>query len=422
MLGPILLFFLFLALSALFSSSETAYIGANPHTVDYLEKKGSRRAGQVRRILARVDDFLATILIGNTLANAAAAAVATSVFVALVPDRRGAVLLSTAATTLFLLLFSEFNPKVYAAHHPIKLSFFLAPLVRFFMVLLWPLVKAFTFLTTALFWRKSGRPQAGARGAMTEDEARHLLTSGLKGLPAHRRHMISEIFELAARPVKEIMIPRTRLKAIEIGASRDQILEAILQEGFSRFPVYRGRMDHIEGLVYTKDLIPFLAAGKPFELAALLRKPFFLPESASVEKALLQMQDRAVHMAFVVDEFGNMEGIVTLEDILEEIVGDIRDEYDDPEEDWSVPAAGGAFILKGSAGIKAVNKRFSFGLPESADYTTLAGFFLYEFGRLPKEKDVLCRGGRRFIVERMAKRHISLIRVEPAGDEAGGRP
>jgi putative hemolysin len=414
LLAPILLFVLCLVLSALFNSSETAFIGANPYTIDYLEKKGSKRAGLVKRILAKVDDFLATVIIGNTLVNVAAASLATYVFVALLPGHKGAILLATVTTTLLLLFFSELNPKVYAAYNPLKLSFFLAPVVRGFMILFTPLVKAFTFLTKLLFGgQEEGRRPSLAR-TMTEDETRELLATGIRGMPAHRKNMIAEIFDLASRPVKEIMTPRTRVKAIEIGATRDQILETALQEGFSRFPVFRGRMDHIEGLVHTKDLIPYLTAGRPLELGQILRNPFFIPESVSVEKALLQMQDRAVHMAFVVDEFGNMEGIVTLEDVLEEIVGDIRDEYDDEEEeDWCTPAGNGVFILKGSAGIKEVNKRLPLRLPESDDYTTLAGFFLYEFGRIPKEKDFLVRAGFRYVVEKMVKRHISLIRVEP---------
>src|SRR4030042_5677701 len=118
------------------------------------------------------------------------------------------------------------------------------------------------------------------------------------------------------------------------------------------------------------------------------------------------MQDEAVQMAFLVDEFGNMEGLVTIEDILEEIVGEIRDEYDDPEEDWYVPAEPGAVVVKGSAGIKDINKTLEWGLPESADYTTLAGFFLHEFGRIPREKDVLLYGGRRFVVVKMKQRRI----------------
>jgi putative hemolysin len=235
-------------------------------------------------------------------------------------------------------------------------------------------------------------------------------------MSAYRKKMIAEILNIASRPVKEIMTPRPRIKAIEITATEQQILDTILCEEFSRFPVFRGRLDHIEGLIHTKDVIPGLIARRPLDLQSILRKPFFLPESASVEKALIQLQENAVHMAFVVDEFGNMEGLVTLEDIIEEIVGDIQDEYDAKEEEWLSPAGEGAFLVKGATGIKALNERLPLKIPESGDYTTLAGFFLYEFGRIPHENDALTYRGYRFTVEKMTKRHITLVRVEDLHD------
>jgi len=410
-LSSILLFVLCLILSAFFSSSETAFIAVKPHTLDYLEKKGSSGAGRVKKILSRLDDFLATVLIGNTLVNVAAASLATALVSSLVSNENTAILLATAGTTVVLLLFGEINPKIYAARHPVRLSLFVSPFIRLLLVLFYPFARVFMFLSRLIFRSKAQTP-AGLSRTMAEEEANALLHSGIKGLPEHRKAMITEIVDLAARPVKEIMTPRPRIKAIEASSSREQILKTIVAEGFSRFPVYRGRMDHIEGMIYTKDLIRYLANDRPFELAAVLRPPFFVPESAPIEKVLLQMQDEAVQMAFLVDEFGNMEGLVTIEDILEEIVGEIRDEYDDPEEDWYIPAEHGAVIVKGSAGIKDINKTLEWGLPESAEYTTLAGFFLHEFGRIPREKDVLLHNGRRFIVVKMNKRHISQVRVE----------
>jgi len=257
--------------------------------------------------------------------------------------------------------------------------------------------------------------------SLSEDETRVLLTGGIKGMSAFRKKMIDEILDLGSRPVKEIMTPRPAVKALEIGASREQILETVLSEEFSRFPVYRGRLDLIEGLIHTKDIIPFLVRGEEISLSRFLRKPFFIPESASAEKALVQMKENAVHLAFIVDEFGNMEGILTLEDILEEIVGDIQDEYDVKEEAWFVPLSPGAFLIKGAAAVKDINERLPLRIPENAGYTTLAGFFLYEFGRLPREKDALVYDGRRFIVERMNKRHISQIHVEPLDAETEAR-
>jgi putative hemolysin len=415
LLPSLVLFLFFIILSAFFSSSETAFIGSNSYTLDYLEQKGSKRAGAVKRILSRIDNFLATILIGNTLVNVAAASVATSLFVSFIPDRRTAVLMATIATTLLLLVFSEINPKIYAAYNPLKVSFVLAKPIRFFMVLLYPFVKAFTYLSSLLF-PSTEKGSAGMARSITVDETKLLLTSGIKGMSAFRKKMIAEILDIASRPVKEIMTPRPQIKAIEIGATRQQILDTVLCEEFSRFPVFRGRLDHVEGLIHTKDIIPYLTAAKDFDLSKILRKPFFVPESASVEKVLVQMKENAVHLAFIVDEFGNMEGIVTLEDIIEEIVGEIRDEYDAKEEEWFTPAGENAFLIKGAAGVKDVNERLGLKLPESGTYTTLAGFFLYEFGRIPREKDGLTFEGRRFVVERMNKRHISLIRVNLAHD------
>jgi len=408
---PILLLLFFVVLSAFFTSSETALISSNPTTLEYLESKGSKKAGRVRRIQARIDAFLATINIGNTLVNAAAASLATYVVGELVADERTAVILATVGTTLVLLVFSEINPKIYAAHHPLKIAFLVSRPVRGFMILLYPFVKAFTLLSGLLF--PPGKDREGSpRGTISVDETRILLTRGVRGMSAFGRNVITEILDIAARPVKEIMTPRPEVKAVEIGMSREQVLEVVQCEGFSRYPVYRGRLDHIEGLIHTKDLIASLIEGKGFDLPALLRKPFFIPESASVEQALLQMQERAVHLAFVVDEFGNMEGIVTLEDILEEIVGEIRDESDGAAETLAVPAGEGVWLVKGAARIKDVNKSLSLDLPESGDYSTLAGFLLSEFGRIPREGESCVHGPLKLSVEKMAKRHIGLVRIE----------
>jgi putative hemolysin len=414
MLFSLLLLSLFVLLSAFFSSSETAFLSANRTTLESLEAKGSKPARRVRRILSRINDFLTTILIGNTLVNAAAASLATYLAGTLIADRERAVLAATFGTTLIILVFSEINPKIYAAHHPLKLAFWLSRPIRACMIVLYPFVKAFGFLIGLVF--PSGRKGNGAApAAISVEETKILLNRGVAGVSAFGRNMITEILDIAARPVKEIMTPRPEVKAVEIGMTREQVLEIVRGEGFSRYPVYRGRLDHVEGIIHTKDLLAVLIEGRDFDLSVLLRKPFFIPESAPVEKALLQMQENAVHLAFAVDEFGNVEGIVTLEDILEEIVGEIRDESDAAAEAIVVPAGPNVWLVKGSARIKDVNKALAFDFPESAEYSTLAGFFLSEFGRIPREGDALDRGGRRLTVERMAKRHIGLIRVEIAG-------
>ena len=178
-------------------------------------------------------------------------------------------------------------------------------------------------------------------------------------------------------------------------------------------------MDNIEGLIHTKDIIPYLIDKKEFKVSEVLRPPFFVPESASIEKVLVQMQDNALHLAFVVDEFGTLEGIVTLEDIIEEIVGEIQDESDEKAEEWFEPQGKNVYLVKGNASIKELCRRLPLCLPQTGEFTTLAGFLLFQFGRIPHEKDVLEFEGNSYVVEKMNKRHISLVRItlRPASPE-----
>jgi putative hemolysin len=410
LIPAVFLFVLFLLLCAFFASAETAFIASSPYTLDYLAKKGSKRARLVKKMLSQIDHLLAAILIGNTLVNVAAASIATFIFVSFVPDKNQAVLLATLTTTVLLLLFGEISPKTYAAHHPLKVSFFFIYPIRVFVFLFYPLVKAFTFLSSLIF-RSTQEQTIGISPPLNEEETKILLTSGIKGMSTLRKKMITEILDIGSRPIKEIMIPSPQVKAIEVGSSKEQILDTILSSGHSRFPVYKGGMDNIEGILHARDIIPYIIDNKEINIYELIRRPVFVPESASIEKVLLQMQENSVHVVLVVDEFGNMEGIVAFEDIIEEIVGEIKDEYDSKAEEWYSQVDEKTYTIKGSASVKEINRILALQLPEKGEYTTLAGFFLYEFGRIPHEKDSLEFKGHRLIVEKMNKRHISLIQL-----------
>ena len=410
LLPALILFLLFLLLSAFFSSSETAFIASNPYKLDYLEKKGSKRAKIIMRMLSKLDNLLATILVGNTLVNTAAASIATFIFVSFIPNKNHAILLATLVTTFLILIFAEITPKTYAAHNPIKLSFLFVQPIRVFSSLFYPFVRVFTLFPRLLF-PSSRKRRAGFIGPLNKEEIKVLLTVGTEGMSSLRKKMISGVMDIGSRPIKEIMIPRPQVRAIEINSSKQQILDTVLSAGFSRFPVYRGRMDNIEGLIHTKDIIPYLVDNKEFIMADLLRKPLFVPESASMEKVLIQMQEKANHLVFVVDEFGNMEGIVTLEDIIEEIVGEIQDEYDVKAEEWLSRVEENVYSVKGRASVKDVNERIPLDLPEKVEYTTLAGFFLHEFGKIPREGENLDYKGHQFIVEKVHRHHISSLRI-----------
>jgi magnesium and cobalt exporter, CNNM family len=413
-LTGILLFVLCLVLSAFFSSSETAYIASNPYSLEYREKTGSRAAALARRIRARTNDLLATILIGNTLVNAAAASIATTLFVAVLPEehRGRAALYATVATTLLLLVFAEINPKTFAAHNAVRTATAYAYPLRAAMLVLAPLVKLFS-LMTGLLMPSSRAQEAGALRPLNEEELRIALHAGTRGLSALRRRIVSGAIDFSSRPVKEVMVPRPDIKAIEIEAGREAVLATLRSTGYSRYPVYRGRLDNIEGIVHSKDIVGYLIDNKEFVIKDILRKPVFVPDLASLEKVLLLMQEQALHMALVVDEFGNVDGLVTLEDIIEEIVGEIQDEHDGQSEAWYSRLDGGRFLVAGAAPVKDVNALVALGIPEKPDYTTLAGFFLYEFGRLPHEKDALEFGGFRLTVDKMSKRRIALVEIAP---------
>ncbi|MBE3110707.1 MAG: HlyC/CorC family transporter [Acidobacteria bacterium] len=414
LLAGILLFLLCLLLSAFFSSSETAFIAVNPFSLEYHEKKGSKRAGLARKILGRTNDLLATILIGNTLVNAAAASIATSLFVGILPDRNQAILYATIATTIFLLIFGEVNPKTFAAHNSLRTVTLVSYPIRGVMILFAPLVKLFSIMTGLIM--PSSRPKpAGSSRPLNEEEIKIALHAGARGLSALRRKIVAGALDMGSRPVKEVMVPRPEVKAIEVESTLAQVLDTVRSAGYSRYPVYKGRLDNIEGILHSKDMIGYLIDNKDIIIKDILRKPFFVPELASLEKVLLQMQEKAVHMALVVDEFGNVDGLVTLEDIIEEIVGEIQDEHDGQAEEWFSRRDGGRYIITGAAPVKTVNALVAMGIPEKRDYTTLAGFFLSEFGRLPREKDSFEFGGHRLTVEKMNKRHISLIEVAPSG-------
>ena len=414
LLAGILLFLLCLLLSAFFSSSETAFIAVNPFSLEYHEKKGSKRAGLARKILGRTNDLLATILIGNTLVNVGAASIATSIFVGILPNRNRAILYATITTTFFLLIFGEVNPKTFAAHNSLRTVTLVSYPIRGVMILFAPLVKLFSIVTGLIMPSSRSKP-AGSSRPLNEEEIKIALHAGARGLSALRRKIVAGALDMGSRPVKEVMVPRPEVKAIEIESSPNDVLATVRSAGYSRYPVYRGRLDNIEGILHSKDIIGYLIDNKDIIVKDILRKPFFVPEFASLEKVLLQMQEKAIHMALVVDEFGNVDGLVTLEDIIEEIVGEIQDEHDGQTEDWFSRLEGGRLRITGAAPVKNVNTLVALGIPEKKGYTTIAGFFLSEFGRLPHEKDSLEFNGFRLTVEKMNKRHISLIDVAPSG-------
>jgi putative hemolysin len=411
-LGLLLIF----VCSAFFSGSETALMSLNRYRLRHLEERKGRIATTIREVLSYPERVLGTILTGNVFVNTAAAALVTYVVTTQVadPERRAAALtLATILLTAFLLVFGEMIPKSVAARHSESWSFIVIRPIVFLIKLLGPAVKLLTLISTG-FLRLLGEAPRPLRHEMTLEELKALIQAGGETgeEPVGKRRMLRRVFELGETRVSEVMVPRTEIVAVEVSAPLEEIVSLIQKHRFSRIPVYRDTLDTIEGLVYSKDLIAHWGKKVPFKLADVLRKPYFLPDGAKLEQALEQMQKQRVHMALVVDEHGGVEGMVTLEDLLEEIVGELSDEQD--EEVPPIRAlADGSYFLEGSISVKDLNDSLGLELPEQPDYNTLAGLILTRLGRIPVEGEELSVGGMVFRVERVADRRVIRVRARP---------
>jgi len=237
-------------------------------------------------------------------------------------------------------------------------------------------------------------------------------------LEPQEHQLISNVLNFSDVTVREVMRPRADVIAIEASASLEQIIHVLEESGYSRIPVYRQEFDNIIGVLHSKDLLGHLRRSERFEIEQVARKPFFVPDSAPVTEVLRQMKQKKNHFAVVVDEYGVMEGIVTLEDILEELVGEIHDEHD-LEEDQVFVRPDGSVLLDGRVTIRELNRRVALDLPESDDYTTITGFLMAQTGKLPVLGDTIVHDGLVFTVEKTEGRRITRLRVERVGGKVG---
>lgn len=414
--AAILSLLLILSLSAFFSGSETALMSLNRYRLQHLEQT-KRSAKIAREALAYPEKVLGTILTGNVFVNTAAGALITYGVTLMVasPERRAeAISIATIALTALILVFGEMVPKSYAARHPEGWSFFVIRPIVFLIRILGPVVQLLTWVSNG-FLRLFGQRPRPLRNEVSLEEIKALVYSGgsTGEEPGSRRQMLRNVLELGERRVSEVMVPRTEIVAVEADTPLDDIVFLIRKRRFSRMPVYRESLDTIEGLVYSKDIIAYWGSEVPFRLNQVLRAPYFLPDSAKVERALEQMQKYRTHMALVVDEHGGVEGLVTLEDLLEEIVGELSDEQGE-----DLPQikrlAEGQYTLDGSISVKDVNEQIPVEIPERPDYNTLAGFILSRLGRIPVEGEELASGGMILTVEKVSRRRVVRVKARPA--------
>jgi putative hemolysin len=393
-------------LSAFFSGSETALLSIDRLRVAYLVEKKYRGADLLNLLLKHPDRLLGTILVGNNLVNIAASVYATSFLVGLY-GARGEILTILILTPL-LLIFSEVCPKTYSARYSEKVSFRVLRPIYFFMWILTPVVWVVTGLSRMLTHFIKGEE---ARPIISEDEIRSMITVGEQtGVVAkEQRRMLHGVFELSQIRVRDVMIPRTEMVGIEVGSTFAETLLLVQQAHHSRFPVYEGDFDRLVGIIHSKDILNYVGCPEGFSLRDIVRPPYFVPESKRIETLLQSFRRKRVHMAVVVDEYGGVEGIVTLEDIFEEIVGEIQDEYD-VEEVLFREIAPRRYLVDGSASLRTINRRFGIQLTEEHS-NTLAGFLLRTMGRIPLEGESCESAGTVFTVRKVLDRRVEEIEM-----------
>lgn len=376
-----------IALSAFFSAAETAFISANKIRVRLLaEEEKLTKAIILNRLLSRPNRLLATVLVGNNIANIAASALATAAAVQLFPDF--GVTIATAVVTTLVLIFGEITPKSFATQKAEKLALQFARPIELLSFLLYPLVKILTGATNFFIKLLGGKPSSQGP-FVTEEEIRALVIAGEKQglIEAEEKEMIDSIFEFDDTIVREVMIPRIDVAGVPAEMDINHFVDWTIKLGHSRIPVYEGSLDNIVGIVYVKDLLPFWGKNNNFPVQQIMRPAYFTPESKKINDLLQEFQQLKIHMAVVLDEYGGTAGIVTFEDLLEEIVGDIQDEYDQEEEKIQ-PIDDRTIIADARTNLDEINERLNLELPEE-EFDTIGGFFYSLVGRVPKEGETV---------------------------------
>ena len=409
-------------LLAILSASEAAiHTVRRPEALEELIARGGR-AGTISR---RRATYLASIQVGEflivfTYAGIAAAFIAPRLsalvsFVVGTPTIFSdvtAVIITVAVLSLLAVLVGLFIPRAIAARHPQGALFLLAWPLEILCLVMRPLVQVLFLLTQIATKPFGGIAQAGAM--VTEEEIRALVETGqAQGvLEPKEREMISSIFELGEKEVREVMIPRTDIVAIDVDTPSAELLELIQRSGHSRLPVYEGSHDQIIGIVYVKDIFRKVTRGsRDIEIREFLRPVHFVPETKKADDLLREMQKDKVHLAVVVDEYGGTAGIVTLEDLVEEIVGEIRDEYE-VEQTLVLPVSEHEAVMDARVPFEDVRETFEIDVEPTEDYETLGGFMTNQLGHFPRAGESVELAGMRFTVESVEGKRIRRVRVQ----------
>ncbi len=399
-----------------FAATETALTSLSEARTRQLIEESGNPAHSLRLWLEHPDRVLATLLFGNTLAAIGASAVTTDLVAR--TGRPYAVAIATGLTTFVVLIFCEVAPKTLAKRRAVGFALVLAPAVKVVYWLLYPATSLLVKLTNALTAVFDRGAEKGP--SVTGAEIEYLIDlGGREGvLDDVKKQLLSSVLEFADLLVREVMVPRTRIVGLERGASFDKAMKVIAESEQSRIPIYDENVDNIVGVLYVKDLAGDLQRGlsaQTFRLEKYVKPPFFVPEMMKISRLLREFQKRKTHMAVVVDEFGGTSGLATLEDVVEEIVGEIQDEYD-VEEKTVRSLSDDRFVADGSASLRDVEAALSVEFPEDGDYETLGGFLTAASGKVPAVGSVVSWGGLAFTIRAADERRVSKVEISRTKD------
>lgn len=396
--------------SGFFSASETALMSLSKIRIRYMQQEGVKGAKLVSSLIENPNKLLSSILVGNNVVNIAATSISTSLFIELMKGSEG-VAVATAVMTILVLIFGEITPKSIAANNSEKVALLVARPIKFIIFILSPIVWIFNLITGFIF-KILGLENKGVQPYITEEELRTMVNvSHEEGvLEIEEREIINNVFQFGDMQAKNAMIQRIDMVAIDVEDSYDEIIELFKNEKLSRMPVYEENIDDIIGILNIKDVI-FLDDEEieNFDIKKYIREPFFTYEFKKIAQLLEEMKIEKTQMAIVVDEYGGTSGLITVEDLIEVIVGDIDDEYDDEDDEIQVIKED-EYIVEGSTKITDVNELIGVRL-ESEEFDSIGGFIIGHLNRLPEEEEVVEVDEIRFCIESIDKNRIKKIRI-----------
>jgi len=401
---------LLLSLSAFFSATETAFFSANKIRIRHLAEEGNKKAVAAWRLLEQPNRLISTVLVGNNIVNIAATALATTLAIAAFGNSGAGI--ATGVMTVLVLVFGEITPKTMASRRAEEFVLSAGRIVDFLGVVFYPVVRILNIITGLLLKPFGGKLPENP--LVTEEELRMLVNVGKEEglLEEDEREMIDSIFEFDDTLVREIMVPRIDIAAVSVDETLDAVIRLVIDLGHSRIPVYENTVDNIIGVIYAKDLLePLLEKHDEMPpIRRLMRLAYYVPESKKVRDLFAEMRKEKVHMAIVLDEYGGTAGLVTIEDVIEEIVGEIQDEFDKEEKSIEF-LDDGTLLVDARTSIYDINELLELDLPDD-EFDTISGLVFHILGKPPQEGEKVEIDNLHVVVEKVAGRRIVKLRLK----------